>query len=62
MGREASGTAITDSVIEEDELLLVGDKVIIGVDEERLVKLQQTFGGCTKGMISVRISCIPIFR
>ncbi|XP_025083352.1 E3 ubiquitin-protein ligase mib1-like [Pomacea canaliculata] len=52
LGREASGTAITDSVIEEDELLLVGDKVIIGVDEERLVKLQQTFGGCTKGMIS----------
>ncbi|XP_025080930.1 E3 ubiquitin-protein ligase MIB1-like [Pomacea canaliculata] len=51
-GGENCRKAAIESVIEEDELLMVGDKVIIGVNEERLAKLQQTFGGCTKGMIS----------
>ena len=41
----------TGSGLRED--MKVGDKVVIGVDKERLRELQSDFGGTTAGMIEV---------
>ena len=50
---QGGGGAVGGTVSGVREDMKVGDKVVIGVDKERLRELQSDFGGTTAGMIEV---------